>query len=267
MPTDDSPSERAESGYDELAERAAGGQDPAGSLWGDSHFQRYYAWPASREAVPAVEGDRVLLAGCGRGDHVGHFLDRGATVLGLDVSGRALDTARERFATARADGRVSFRRADLTDALDVDPGAFDLVFSHLVLGHVPEWRPVLAEFRRALGADGTLVATVMHPAYFREHRDVECYHDVEAFTVEVPRTDIPTYYRPAGTMLSALLDAGFRLEAFEEPEPLAAYAERDPERYAEAMRSPQVLCLRASVDARGATDDTGGTDRPGDPRE
>jgi SAM-dependent methyltransferase len=244
VPDPDSPVGRAADGYDELAERADRREDPDSGLWGDSDFQRFYAWPASRDALPDVAGKRVLVAGCGRGDHLDWFLDRGASVVGLDVSERALATARDRFADADA----TFHRADLTDTLPVAGDAFDLVFSHLVLGHVPEWRPAFEEFARALSPDGRVVATVIHPAYLRRRKDVDRYYDREAFTVDVPGTDIPTYYRPPGAMLDALLGAGFALEAFVEPEPPQEYAEVDPERYADATTSPEVLCLRASLD-------------------
>ena len=244
LPDDTSPSRRAATGYDHLAERAEGGQDPSGSLWGDSYFQRFYAWPASRETLPDVREARVLVAGCGRGDHVGWFLDRGATVTGVDVSERALDAARDRFGDG-AEG-ATFQRADLAEPLDFEDGAFDLAFSHLVLGHVREWGPVFAEFERVLAPGGTLVVTVVHPAYLRRRKDVERYYDVEEFRVAVPGVDIPTYYRPPSAMLAPLLDAGFALEAFVEPEPLDALADYDPERYADATASPEVLCLRAT---------------------
>lgn len=65
MTSRDTPGERAAEGYDELAERAEGDHDPAGGLWGDSSFQRFYAWPASVETLPEVTGERVLVAGAG----------------------------------------------------------------------------------------------------------------------------------------------------------------------------------------------------------
>lgn len=149
---------------------------------------------------------------------------------------------------ARDDGRASFHRADLTDPLSFVDDGFDLVFSHLVLGHVAAWLPVFEEFRRVLAPGGVVVVTVVHPAYLRDRKDVTRYYDTEAFTVDVPGTDIPTYYRPPGEMVGALLDADLTLDAFVEPEPLAEYAEHDPERYAEATERPEVLCLRASND-------------------
>ncbi|MFC4550571.1 MULTISPECIES: class I SAM-dependent methyltransferase [Halorussus] len=236
----------ASAGYDALAE-SADELGPDASPWGDSHFQRHYSWPAARDVLPAVDDRRVLLAGCGRGDHVGWFLDRGASVVGLDASEAAIRTARDRF---DEEANATFRRADLTDSLDFDDGAFDLVFSHLVLGHVEDWKPVFAEFRRVLGERGTFAFAVVHPKYLRRKDAVENYYDVQRIDVAWPGAVIPTYYRPMRAVVSPLVAVGFRLEAFEEPKPRDSFREYAPERHEHASRSPQVLCVRARTASR-----------------
>lgn len=232
-------------GYDELAERADEDLDPAASPWGDSHFQAHYSWPATRELLPDVAGQQVLIAGCGRGDHVEWFEERGAAVVGVDASERAVSTARERFGD-----RATFHRADLTESLDFDEGTFDLVFSHLVLGHVANWQPTFEEFRRVLSPGGTLAFATIHPEYLRREHGVVGYYGVEEVIVSWPGVEIPTYYRPMETVLEPLVDAGFRLAAFEEPQPREAFADHAPERYEKALESPEVLCVRARVDGR-----------------
>lgn len=240
----DNPSD-TEAGFDALAERAeTGGLDDGTSPWGDSHFQRHYSWPAARDLLPDVDGERVLLAGCGRGDHVEWFTERGANVVGVDASERAVEAARERF----GDDRAAFRHADLTDPLPFADGAFDLVFSHLVLGHVRDWDPTFREFARVLAPAGTLAFAVVHPAYLRDTRDLEGYYETRALPVSWPGATVTTYYRPPSAMLGPLLRAGFRLETFEEPRPREAFEEHAPERYAAAMERPEVLCVRARVD-------------------
>ncbi|WP_435175189.1 class I SAM-dependent methyltransferase [Halorussus sp. AFM4] len=239
----DAPRSTVAAGYDQLAESAdAGDLDPTESPWGDSHFQRHYAWPALAAVLPDVAGDRVLLAGCGRGDHVGWFLDRGAAVVGVDVSDRAIAAARDRFGDS-----ATFRRADLTDPLDFADGAFDLVVSNLALSHVESWPPVFEEFRRVLAVDGTLAFATVHPRYLREGTDAD-YYEVAEFANPWPGADIPTYYRPMGEVVDAVVSSGFRIEAFEEPRPREAFREHRPDRYAAAMADPQLLVVRAAVD-------------------
>lgn len=239
----DSPNSAVAAGYDELAERTeAGDLDRTESPWGDSHFQRHYAWPALEALLPDVARDRVLLAGCGRGDHVGWFLDRDAAVVGVDVSDRAVAAARERF-----DDEATFRRTDLTDPLDFADGAFDLVVSTLALSHVESWQPVFEEFRRVLAVDGTLAFATVHPRYLREAADA-AYYEVAEFENPWPGADIPTYYRPIGDAVDAVVSSGFRIASFEEPRPTAAFGEHCPDRYEEAMADPQLLVVRAVVD-------------------
>ena len=235
-------------GYDKLAALADENLDERGSPWGDSHFQRHYSWPATRELLPDVDGERVLLAGCGRGDHVEWFLDGGATVVGVDASERALATARERFGDRNA---VEFRRGDLTDPLEFESGSFDLVCSHLVLGHLEAWTPVFAEFRRVLADRGTLAFAAIHPQYLRRKEAVTNHYETQKIVVQWPGAEIPTYYRPTSEMVGPLVDTDFELERFEAPKPQASFEAWSPERYAAAMRSPQVLCVRA----RAASDE------------
>ena len=240
-PRSDSSRSTVAEGYDALAERADD-LDRTESPWGNSHFQRHYAWPATEAVLPDVAGDRVLLAGCGRGDHVGWFLDRGAEVVGVDASERAVATARDRF-----DDEAEFRRADLTDPLDFEDRAFDLVFSNLALSHVESWPPVFDEFRRVLAPDGTLAFATVHPHYLRTASDAD-YYETVAFANPWPGAELPTYYRPIGNVVDAVLSSGFRLDAFEEPRPREAFGEHCPERYEDAMADPQLLVVRARVD-------------------
>jgi SAM-dependent methyltransferase len=241
-------SDRVASGYDTLAER---GDDlpPAESPWGDSAFQRYHAWPETRSKLPSLDGRRVLLAGCGRGDHVADVLDAGATVVGVDASRAAIERARARFADAP--GAV-LRRADLTDGLPFDDDRFDLAVSHLVASHLRDWRGAFGAVRRVLVPDGRLVVTTIHPSYLREAAGdaVDGSHDVVRFDNEWPGASIPTYYRPPGEALSAVADAGFRLDAVDEPRPSAAYREHAPERARRARERPELLVLDLVADAR-----------------
>lgn len=233
-------------GYDALAEQADV-LDRAASPWGDSHFQEHYSWPAARELLPDVADRRVLIAGCGRGDHVGWFLDQGATVVGVDASERAVEVARERFGD-----EATFHCADLIDPLEFDDGSFDLVFSHLVLGHVKDWKPVFEEFYRVLNPGGTLAFAAIHPEYLRREHGVANYYGIQEVIVSWPGAEIPTYYRPMEAVFGPIVDAGFRLEVFEEPKPRESFAEHAPERYSKAVESPEVLCIRARA---GSTPD------------
>lgn len=239
------PNGSTRTGYDVLAERTGGGADDWESPWGENPLQRYYSWPATREMTPDLAGKRVLLAGCGVGDHTGEILDGGASVVGIDASGRAIEVARERFGD-----RATFRRADLTDPLDSGDDSFDLVLSHLVLDHVVEWAPTLAEFRRVLASGGALVFTTIHPMqYYLEHDAVADYYGRHAVELgwDAP---VRSYHRPLAEVVNSLATAGFRVESMAEPRPPEAYVERAHERW-EVEERPQILCVRARAPETG----------------
>ncbi len=230
-------------GYDALAERAAD-LDGTGTPWGDNPFQEHYSWPATRALLPDLDGQRVLDAGCGVGDHVGWLLDRGAAVVGVDASASAVETARDRFGD-----RAAFHHADLADALPLADDGFDVVLSHLVLDHVPDLEATLAELRRVLTAEGEraggiLVATTVHPLRFHHEHDVR-YYDTRPVEISWPDATTTAYHRPVGAIVDAVLAAGFRLDVLDEPEPCESYAEHAPDRYETARERPQVLCVRA----------------------
>ena len=243
MDGNEPPVDQITAGYDALAKKADDDLDRAASPWGDSYFQEHYSWPATKAALPELTDRRVLLAGCGRGDHVNCFRENGATVTGVDVSETAIRRARE-----RCHDEAIFHRADLTEPLDFADGAFDLVVSHLAFSHIEEWQPVLEEFRRILVPDGTLVVTTIHPQYIRSNADIDRYYDTEKVMNEWPAVEIPTYYRPMSGVVTPFVAAGFRLETFDEPKPRDAFEEYHPERYREASREPELLVIRVWTD-------------------
>jgi SAM-dependent methyltransferase len=232
-----------ESGYDALASRTD--RDGWESPWGDNPLQAHYSWPATQSLLPDLDGERVLDAGCGVGDHVEWLLEQGASVVGVDASERAVETARERVGDAEDPaGAATFRHADLTDPLPFDDARFDVVLSHLVLDHLEDLAPAFAEFHRVSAAGGTLAFTVVHPVqYYLAYDAVDRYYDVTPVEVSWD-PPVTSYHRPTADVVQPLVDAGFRIERFEEPEPPAEYVERAAEEWHVDER-PQVLCVRA----------------------
>ncbi|MFC7227160.1 class I SAM-dependent methyltransferase [Salinirubellus salinus] len=231
-------------GYDELASAAVEDLPLSVSPWGDSHFQSYYSWPGLRECLPDVHDTDVLIAGCGRGDHVEFYRQRGATVTGLDVSAEAIERARDRH----PDGQ--FEVGDISEGLPFEDDAFHVVVANLVLSHIAEWRPVFESFRRVLRGDGSLAVATIHPAYQREHWNIERYANRIEKVADWGVAELPSYYRPMSAIVRPFLETGFTLDEFSEPTPMEAYEDVNPERYTAALRTPQALVVRASPRVR-----------------
>ena len=124
----------------------------------DAYCEKYRSGSvAERHGAPffdALDGDRVLDAGCGPGSDAAVFAEHGLDVVGVDITASFVAAARE-----NVDG--AFVRGDLR-SLPVPDGTFDGVWSCAVLHHVPkpDAADALVEFERVLADDGVLFCSV-----------------------------------------------------------------------------------------------------------
>jgi cyclopropane fatty-acyl-phospholipid synthase-like methyltransferase len=108
-------------GYDRVAREYA-------RLEGDQKWPRM-RW-LQEVAARLDDSSRVLDLGCGNGVPATEELARRHDVLGVDISERQVEWARENVPEA------TFRVADATE-LDFEPATFDAIVSLYMLGHVP----------------------------------------------------------------------------------------------------------------------------------
>lgn len=87
------------------------------------------------DAIGPVSGLRVLELGCGHGDLALQLLDRGAHVVGIDVSSGMVDVARARAERFRPNARADLRVAPVEET-GVEDGSIDLVTGKWILHHV-----------------------------------------------------------------------------------------------------------------------------------
>lgn len=133
--------------------------DARGNRWDDEEFLATGrdSVAASRDWLArlglATEWGRVLDFGCGAGRLSQALAEHAREVVGVDVSVPMLDVARK---LDRSAGRCEFVLNESPDLARFGDGGFDLVYTDLVLQHLP--RPViegyLAEFMRVLAPGG-----------------------------------------------------------------------------------------------------------------
>ncbi|MFH1689763.1 MAG: class I SAM-dependent methyltransferase [Candidatus Eisenbacteria bacterium] len=209
----------------------------------------YYERPAMLGLLPDVSGRRILDAGCGPGVAMGWLIARGADVVGVDVSGNMLRLARQRLGDVAV-----LHEADLERPMPfLADSSFDVVLSSGTLGYVRDWLALFQEFSRVLRSSGCVVFSVGHPCSDYTLNDTDDYFSTElrdytwrGFGAPIV---VPCYRRPFSHMIDPIVRAGFSIERMVEPVPTQEFAEVKPEEYAQLIRRPRVLCVRARKSA------------------
>ncbi len=114
--------------------------------------------------MPAsLRGQTVLDAGCGSGRYMLHALRRGAArVTGVDLSSPMLKRAEAELTALHADAPAALVQGNLA-ALPLPDAQADLSVCGLVVGHLENLEPALAELRRVTRPGGTLLLSDVHP--------------------------------------------------------------------------------------------------------
>ena len=110
-------------------------------------------------AIAAAEaaGGRILEVGVGTGISLPHY-SRSVRVVGVDISDRMLERARERVREMRLDNVEDVRVMD-AESLAYADGVFDVVVAQYVVTAVPHPERALDEFARVCRAGGEIVIT------------------------------------------------------------------------------------------------------------
>jgi ubiquinone/menaquinone biosynthesis C-methylase UbiE len=233
----------------------------------DSPVRTDLLWPTLESMLPDLTDRRVLDAGCGSGVYARMLVERGAEVVGVDVSEAMVREAREQVPNA------NFIQSDLSETIDfVEDDSIDIILCQHVFSHLEDLTTPLNEFARVLIDGGVLVISTHNPVHdyviVREDNyptageavDLEATVETDSGTpnyVETERYDIiwnpgatanrATYYRRSiEDLISPLIDSGFELHEISEPAPDDPFKRENPE-VAEKLQNypPESICLRA----------------------
>jgi len=133
--------------------------------YGSEDENEFYAWGKKLAAQFLTEAEieiasdaTVVEIGCGVGRMTAYFAEHASNVIALDVSPEMLTLARERLASAT---NIDFRVPAGSGLSGVPNASSDLVFSYIVLQHIPD--PAIAldylsDAGRVLRSGGSLLA-------------------------------------------------------------------------------------------------------------
>lgn len=227
--------------------------------------------------LPDLRGLRVCHLQCHLGTDSISLARLGADVVGVDLSQESLRRARLLAARCGVEDRVSFVESNVYDARKAVEGEFDLVYTTLgVLCWLPEvagWARVIESLLRPGGQvfvrdDHPMLMTidddvsngfrVSYP-YFEAATpltwdDTSSYIETGEGADELSATTSHQWNHSIGEILSAILDAGLRIDGFEETQAAAWLVFQDlMEETAEGYRLreaperlPMQFILRAS---------------------
>jgi len=231
----------------------------------EDSFSENVERPALDRLMGDVAGRRLLDLGCGSAIYSVQFAQRGAQVVGLDLSETMISLARER---AQAQGvQADFRVADIREPLPFGNAQFDVIFTATTLHYVDDLGGLMKEVERVIKPDGRLVAGVLHPMSTSRFPpansdELEGLDPWEAWyfgsalrRIETPwlgfgevkaeGRSILCYHHTLSEYFDAVSAAGLAITELVEPAPPAEFAGKNAARYNEAMRVPLFLVFKA----------------------
>lgn len=210
-------------------------------------------WSELQKILPDFQQKRVLDLGCGYGWHCKYAADHGAlSVVGTDISQKMLEVAQETNAAAV----IQYECGAMED-LDYSNESFDIILSSLAFHYVQDFAPLVSQISRWLKRNGELVFSVEHPV-FTSYGTQDWYYDqegtilhfpVDNYYYEGPRQAqflgerVTKYHRTLTTYVNTLLQNGFTLQHFIEPQPPAQMMQIPGMK--DEMRRPMMLLISA----------------------
>ncbi|MCA0969272.1 class I SAM-dependent methyltransferase [Halobacillus litoralis] len=209
-----------------------------------SYYNALYERPAMLDEIPKdLQDVRVLDAGCAAGWYSEQLTERGASVTGVDVSGKMVQAAEERLK-----GKAEFLQHDLEEPFPFEDQTFDWIISSLTLHYIKDWSEVFQQFHRLLKPDGILLFSVHHPFMDFTRMNAENYFENKQLTDRWHKPSVTLdvrFYRRSMQDIVNVTTSSFQLDHIMEPRPLSELKDLDKKNYDYLMTHPHFLIVKA----------------------
>ena len=143
--------------------------DGNADLWAEQvkngwdYYREYLNNPFFFKFIGPVKAKRILDAGCGEGHNTRLLAEKGAYVVGVDISKKMIRHARK--AERENPLGIRYEAASYSDLSIFDSASFDVVVSFMAMMDGPDYKGADKEFRRVLRPGGDLYFSVTHPCF------------------------------------------------------------------------------------------------------
>lgn len=197
--------------------------------------------PAFLEMLPDVSGKNGLDIGCGEGSNTRRVAQRGAKMVGVDISPRFIAHAID--AERNSPMGISYQVGS-GQSLPFADTTFDFATAFMCLMDMPDPRRAFAEVRRVVKPGGFFQFSITHPCFDTPQRRNLRGSDGKTYAVEIGRYfdnidgridtwsfsaapqevraqhrpfQVPRFHRTLSQWINMILEAGLVLERLEEP--------------------------------------------------
>ncbi len=231
-----------------------------------NHFHRLLVAPTAQELLNIQPGETVLDIACGNGNFSRRLAGLGAQVVAIDLSEKFIERAKAH--SSEAANQITYKAIDASNReqmLALGVGKFNAAVANMALMDMVEIEPLLESLSQMLVPGGRFVFSVTHPCFQapdatrlveEEDRNGEI---ITRYAVKISKyitpaefkglgvigQPAPQYYfhRPLSVLLKSCFQAGFVVDALEEPTFSADVNSRRPLSWSNFTEIPPVLVV------------------------
>lgn len=218
-----------------------------------SHIEK----PAMLSTLGNIKGKDIVCIGCGSGEEANLLSQRGANVIGFDISEELIKIAKEKYP------HIEFYVGDAED-FKIER-KFDIAFASFVAHYLPNYKRFLSNTTELLKEHGEFVFSLIHPIKRSMVKELigekkftvlgntkladgsleTLYGDyLNAREIKVKFSEefeMIHYHTTIGEQIRDILNSDFEIIDFIEPTPIESAKVEYPDKYKIDSRVPEVL--------------------------